>query len=263
MASSFAAATTDCISHSTENSAEQTGTAGIVAAWVAAVATAAAYFNWNFFAHDTWYADRYFVRNAYWNSLANFDRLLFANWDAYTVRNLLADGFAGPVANGIAAGSSFRNHGANSLANVLDSLLANPFAGSVANGSSFALRNHFASLVANGSLTAFWNHLASGVTNGTATWLAYVAANGVAHCLAVALRNHLAGCVANGSLTALWNHLANGVRNGFGHTASIVTNAVDFLGFASWNPALLADRSRWALNTLNAACTWAIHTSAA
>jgi hypothetical protein len=190
------------------------------------------------------------------------DRALFADWHADAVRNFLGDGFAGPIANGVVASPSFWNHVANSLAYILDSLLANPFAGSVANGSSSALGNHFASLVANGTLTALRNHLAGGVANGPATWLANIAANRVRNRLAVAFGNHLAGGVANGSLTALGNHLADGVRNRLGYTASLVTHAVDFLGLAGWNPNLLANRSRWALYAFNTACTWAIYASA-
>jgi len=263
MASCFAATATDCISESTENSAEDTWSTGTgIAARIAAIAATAANFNRNLLANYSRYTNSYFIWNTYCNSLANLNGLLFADWNTYGVRNFLANRLASPVAHGIVAGTSFWNHVANSLAYILDSLLANPFAGSVANGSSTALWNHVASFVTNGSLTALWNHFAGGVAYGTATWLANIAANGVAYSLAVALRNHLAGGVAYGTLTALWNHLADSVRNCFSYTASLVTYTVDFLSFAGRNPALLADRSRWALYTFNMASAWAINTSA-
>jgi hypothetical protein len=188
---------------------------------------------------------------------------LLANRYAYGVWNFLANGFASPVAYGVVAGSSFRNHSANSAADVLGALLAYPLASAVANGLGAALRNHLAGLVANSPLSALGNHLAGGVANRSASRLADIAANCVSDGLAAALGNHAAGRIANGSLTALGNHLANSVRNRFGYTASLVTNAVDFLGFASRNPASLADRARWALDALNSARSGAINASAA
>lgn len=132
-------------------------------------------------ANNLWNANSYFVRNANWNSLANLDGLLFANWNADAVRYFLGNCFACPAANCVVASTSFRNHGALSHAYVLSSLLANPFAGLVANSLSTAFRNHFACCVANGLLMAFWNHLASGVADSLLT----------------AFRNHLANCVRN------------------------------------------------------------------
>jgi ABC-type multidrug transport system fused ATPase/permease subunit len=210
-------------------------------------------------ANNSWYANRYFVRNAYWNSLAALDGSLFANWHADAVRNFLSMVFANPVANCVVASTGFRNHGAGAMANVLGALFANPFAGAIANGSSSALRNHLAGRVANGLLAALRNHLAGRVANCAATWFANIGANGVVAGLAVALRNHLASRIANGLLTALRNHLANRVRNCLGYAASLVTNTVDFLGFAGWNPALLAHGARWALYAFSVAGTWAVY----
>jgi hypothetical protein len=227
--------------------------------------------NWNLFANNSWNANCYFVWNTYWNSLANLDSLLLTYWNANCVRTFLSNSFACPVANCVVASTSFRNHGALTYTNVLSSLLANPVAGLVANSLSAALRNHlaccvanglltafrnhFACCVANGLLTAFRNHLASCVLNNSAAWLANIAANCVVTSLLSAFRNLLASCIANSLLTAFWNHLANCVRNLFGYAALLVTNAVHFLSFASWNPNLLANRLWWALNAFNVAAT--------
>jgi hypothetical protein len=247
----------DGSAQATENSADQTRTSE---SWTAA--RIAANLNRNFFANNSRNANCYFVRNANGNSLANLNGLLLTYWDANGVRNFLANGFACPVADGVGAGPSFRNHSANSVAYVLDLLLANPLAGSVANGLGSALRNHLAGLVAHGLLMALRYHPASRVADRAASWLADIAANGVLNRLLMALRYHAASGVANRLLSALRNHSANSVRNCLGYTASLVTNTVDFLGFAGWNPASLADGSWWALNALNSACSGAVNASA-
>jgi hypothetical protein len=222
-------------------------------------------------ANNSWNTYCYFVWNTNCNSLANLDGLLLTHWNANCVRNFLSNGFACPVANGVVASTSFSNHGALAYTYVFGSLLANPIAGLVANGSSTALRNHlascivnclamafrnhFACCVANGLLTAFWNHLASGVGYNLAVWLADIAANSVVTSLLTALWNLSACCVADSLLSALRNHLANSVRNFFRYAALLVTNAVDFLSFAGWNPNLLANCLWWALNAFNVAAT--------
>jgi AcrR family transcriptional regulator len=226
------------------------------------------------FANNLWYANRAFVRNAYCNSLAALDGLLLTYWHANCVRNFLADCFAGPAAYCVVASTSFRNHSALTYTDVLGSLLANPIAGLVANCLSAAFRNHLAGGIANGLLmafrnhlasgvadrllTAFWHHLAGSISYSLAAWLADVGANSIVTCLAMAFWDHLAGGVTNGLLSAFRNHLANCVRNRFGYAAFLVTNAVDFLSFAGWNPNLLANSLWWALNAFNGAATWYI-----
>jgi hypothetical protein len=63
-------------------------------------------------------------------------------------------------------------------------------------------------------------------------------------------------------LTALRNALGNSVRNNLRYALSFVLNAVDFLGFAAWNPNLLANLFRWALNAFYSASAWAVYVSA-
>jgi hypothetical protein len=214
--------------------------------------------NWNLLANNSWYANCYFVWDTYWYSLANFDCLLLAYWNANCVRNFLANCFAGPVANCVVASTNFRNHGALAYTNVLGSLLANPVAGLVANSLGAALRNHFAGRIVNNLAMALRNHLAGRVANSFAAWLANIAANRVVAGLAMAFWDHLACCVADSLLTALRNHLANCVRNFFRYAASLVTNAVNFLSFAGWNPNLLANGLGWALNAFHIAASWYI-----
>ena len=229
-------------------------------------------------ANRTRNADGYFVRNANWNSLANGDRLLLAYRNADGVRNLTANVFANIAADGVALSLALRDHGAGGVAHVLGTLFANPVANVVAHGTSAALRNHTASgavdstatwlahssasRVVDGALTALGNHTASGVVDGAATLFANSAANVVGHRAATALRNHVASRVVNRLATAFWNHLANRIRNALGYAASLVTNTVDFLGFAGWNPNLLANRAWWALYALNMARTWAVDATA-
>jgi hypothetical protein len=74
----------------------------------------------------------------------------------------------------------------------------------------------------------------------------------------VAFWNHLASGVLYSFCTAFWNHLANGVRHALSYTVLFITHAVDGLGFAGWNPNLLANRLGWALYALYMASTWAV-----
>ena len=154
------------------------------------------------------------------------------------------------------------DHAASCGANVLDSLLA----------------NHIAGLVAYSLLTAFLNHSASRVGANLALLLANHCACLETYSLGTAFWNHSASCVANGLAAALWNHSANivsdrlgaalrialgySIRNNFGQALCFVPCAVDFLGFAGWNPDFLADRLRWALNAFYMARAWAVYVSA-
>jgi hypothetical protein len=225
-------------------------------------------------ADNCWNADGYFVWNTYWNSLANLDCLLLAYWNANCIRNLLAYVFAAVAANGVCLCLALWNHGASCVANVLSTLFANHVANFVAYGLGVALwnhlagcvsaglaawlANHFASCAVNSLASAFWNHAASCVGASLAAWFANCVANFVANSLAVAFWNHLASSVLYSLCTAFWNHLANGVRNALSYTALFVTNAIDGLGFAGWNPNLLANRLWWALYTLYMASAWAV-----
>ena len=74
----------------------------------------------------------------------------------------------------------------------------------------------------------------------------------------MAFWNHLASGVLYSLCTAFWDHFANSVRNALSYTALFVSNAVDGLGFAGWNPNLLANRLWWALYTLYMASAWAV-----
>jgi hypothetical protein len=226
------------------------------------------------FADNCWDADGYFVWNAYCNSLANLDCLLLAYWNANCIRNLLAYVFADEAANGVCLCLALWNHCASCVANVLSTLFADHVANFVANSLCTAFWNHLAGCVS--ACLAAWlanhtagrigaslaaalrNHLASCIGANLALWLAYSCANLVANCLAVAFWNHLASGVLYSLCTAFWNHLANGVRNALSYTALFVTNAVDGLGFAGWNPNLLADRLWWALYALYAAFAWCV-----
>lgn len=203
---------------------------------------------------------------------------MLANWNANGVGNLLADVFANIAAAGVGLGPAFRNHRAGGVANVFGTLFANPIANVVAYGACAALRynaasgvvhsaltalgNHFASRVANSSLTAFGYHLASRVGDGPAAWFADIAANVVADSPLTAFGHHLAGGVVHRLATAFGNHAANGIRNAFSYAASLVTYAVDFLGFAGWNPNFLANRAWWALYAFHVAAAWAIDAAA-
>ena len=214
------------------------------------------------FANSTRNANGYFVRNANWNSLAYGNRLLLANWYANSVSNLLADVFANIAADGVGLSLALRNHGAGSVANVFGALFANPVGYAVVNSSSVALGDHTASGIVDGALTALGNHTASGIVYSAATWFTDIAANVVGHCALTALGNHTACCIVNCLASALRNHGANSIRNRLGYAASLVTYAVDFLGFAGWNPNLLANCAWWALYALNMARTWAVYATA-
>ena len=230
------------------------------------------------FANSTRNANGYFVRNANWNSLATSDRLLLTYWNANGVGNLAANVFANIVAHGVALSLALRNHGAAGVANVFSALFANPIGYAIVDTTSTALGNHtasgviyraatwlansFASRVVHCALTALGNHTASRVVYCAATWLADSFANVVAYGALTALRNHAASGVVHSAAAALRNHAANGVRNRFCYAASLVTCAADFLRFTAWNPNLLANGARWALNALSMARSWAIDAAA-
>lgn len=230
------------------------------------------------FANGTRNADGYFVRYANWNSLADGDRLLFAYWNANGVGNLAANVFANIAADGVGLSFALRHHGAGLVANVFGALFANPIGYAVVYSASTAFRNHtasgvvhspaawFADRLANGvvhgALTALRNHFAGRVVDGAATWFADSAANVVGYRAATALRNHFASRIVYGLATALRNHLANCVRNSFRYAATLVTCATDFLGFAGWNPNLLANGAWWALYALYMARSWAVDATA-
>lgn len=223
----------------------------------------------NLLANNSWNTNGYFVWYAYCNSLADLNCLLLADWYANCVGNLLADVFAYIAAHGVGLSLALRNHGAGGVAHVFGTLFANPVGDAVVDRTSTALRNHAASGVVNGTLTwlanslangvvyslatALRNHFAGGVVDGTLTWLAHGGANVVAYRAAAALRNHLASRVVYGLAAALRNHAAHCVRNSFRYAASLVTCAVDFFGFAGWNPNLLANSPWWALDAFDMA----------
>ena len=154
------------------------------------------------------------------------------------------------------------DHAASCVTNVLSSLLA----------------NHVTGLVAYSLLTAFWDHFASCVGANLALLLANHGACLVTYSLGSAFWNHLASCVGASLAAALWNHSANivsdrlgaalrnalgySVRNNFRQALCFVLYAVDFLGFAGWNPDFLADRLGWALNAFYMARAWAVYVSA-
>ena len=133
-------------------------------------------------------------------------------------------------------------------------------------------------LVAYSLLTAFWDHFASCVGANLALLLANHGACLVTYSLGSAFWNHLASCVGASLAAALWNHSANivsdrlgaalrnalgySVRNNLGQALCFVLYAVDFLGFAGWNPDFLADRLGWALNAFYMARAWAVYVSA-
>ena len=154
------------------------------------------------------------------------------------------------------------DHAASCVANVLNSWLA----------------NHTAGLVAYSLLTAFLDHSTSCVGANLALLLADHGACLVTYSLGAAFWYHLASCVGANLAAALWNQFANvvsdrlgaalrnafgySVRNNFGQALCFVLDAVDFLGFAGWNPNFLADRLWWALNAFDSASAWAVNVSA-
>lgn len=252
-------------------------------AWTASWCTAAyagvtANSHRNLLADNSWNANGYFVRNANRNSLANLNRLLLADWYTYCVSDLLADVFANIAAHGVALSLALSNHCAGGVANVFGALFANPVGDAVVDRTSTALRNHAACGVVNCTLTWLANSLANGVVyslaaalryhfagrvvDGTLTWLAHSAAYVVGYRAAAALRNHLASRIVYSLAAALRNHAAHCVRNGFRYAATLVACAVDFFGFAGWNPNLLAYSPWWALNTFDMARTWAVNATA-
>ena len=154
------------------------------------------------------------------------------------------------------------DHAASCVANILNSLLA----------------NHSAGLVAYSLLTAFWDHSASCVGANLALLLANHCARLVAYSLGAAFWNNFAGRVSYNFAAALWNHSADivsdrlgaalrnalgyRVRDNLGQALCFVLYAVDFLGFAGWNPDFLADRFGWALNAFYMASAGAVNVSA-
>jgi len=231
--------------------------------------------NRNLLANGARYANRYGVRNAYGNSLADLDGLLLAYRCADRVRNLLRNVLAYVAANGVSLSLALRNHSAGTVANVLGALLANPATRLVAYGPRAAFRNHFASRVVNGLgawlanhfasrvvdrlASALRNHFASRVVDRLAAWLADHSANLVANRLASALGYHFASRVVNRLAALLANRGANRVRNCLANAFTLVTSAVDYLGFAGWNPNLLANRPWWALYGLCSACAGTVY----
>ena len=217
--------------------------------------------DWNFFADNLWHASGVGVRNTGLDALRYLDGIAVGHWLADGVRNNLGSAFLDNLASGVGVRNAllFANPVANGVANVLDALLA----------------NRAASGVVNRLLTAFWNQSAGCVGTYLASWLADPVANGVGDVLGTALWNHLASGVSDGLLTALRNQFADvvgdrllaalrntlghGVWNNLGQAFLFVSYAINGLFFAGWNPNLLANCFRWALNAFNAALTWAVN----
>jgi hypothetical protein len=217
----------------------------------------AANFDWNLLANHSWntLGDRV--------GLANLSA--FRDFDGFGVALFAALGLANSL------GAALRNHLANLVGASTSLALGNHFAGGVvARLLSCLTLVATANGVGAGTGLALRNHLANGVIADSRASLALVA---TAYCVlassCLALRNHLANGVVAGSCLALRNHLADGVvadlclalgnftahgvRDFASSALTMVASAGNFLFLAGRNPDLLADRLRWALNTLDAA----------
>ena len=244
--------TEDAVSGSPCRTVSSTGT------WIAASCYR------NFFRNYFGNASSVGVRNTGLDALRNLDRVAVGHWLAYSVWNQL--------------GTAFFNNLAGRVGVRYALLLADPVANRVANIFNSLFANDSAGLVANGLLTAFGNQLASGVGNNLAAWLTNPIANRVGNVLRSAFRNQLASCVSNRLLTALrnqladivrnrlatafWDALGHGVWNNLGQAFGFILHAIDGLFFAGWNPDLLCDCLRRALDALGAYFAWAVDISA-
>ena len=211
-------------------------------------------------ANNLWYANRYGVWFANLTALSNLDGLLNAFLAAGGVAYRLGAAFWNHLAYGVVA----------NLALALGYHTANGVVASLATAFSF----HTAGCVVANLGTAFWNHLAYGVVANLLTAFGRHVAYSVVASLGAALWNHTANRIVAGLGAAFWNHgaygvvanlgaalrnhTAHGVRYFTSHALAYVLGAADFLGFAGWNPNLLANGLRWALYALGAAATWGV-----
>ena len=220
-----------------------------------------AYVDWNLFADNLSNTSGVGVWFANLHALGNLDGFAVVNWLADGVTYLLGSAFLHDLAGrvGIWAALLFADPVANRVAHIFDSLLANHFAGLVANGLLTALWNQLAGGVGANLALLLANPIAYRVGNFLGSAFTNHLAGGISNRLLAALRNQLANVVGNRLGAALWYALGDGVWNNLGQAFGFVLDAVDGLFFAGWNPNSLANLLRRALDAFHPAFAWAVY----